>query len=587
MSHLSVFGDRCRVVGRVAVLAGRVCGQRYLKSALGLYVLWRNQFGSTLSRSNASCAVAPFDDKTRLSLSPGFPTAAPGTTGVQFTAVGVTSISGFGGMPLGTTSQDLTHQVTWTSSAPTVATIDSSGLVTTHTSGQTTITASYQSASAMTTLFVGNFPQFVSTGVMTIARQGATATLLNSGKVLVAGGETPGGETASAEVYDPSSGTFSSVGNMTISRAGARATLLNNGKVLILGGTNSIGLVGLTSAELYDPSTGTFSATGSMAVGRNGHTATLLSNGKVLVAGGAAPAGETASAEVYDPSTGTFSVTGSMTVGRYVHTATLLKNGTVLIAGGVNPAGAASAEIYDPSTGTFSATGNPTIFRYQHTATLLNTGGVLLIGGITEHSQDTSSAELYDPASGTFSATGSMLISRAEHTAALLNDGEVLVAGGSLGYNVAELYDPTSGQFTVNGSLVNPRLQHTATRLINGTILLAGGFVFLSSQESLTASAELYQPSSLIPAGLVSIAVTPANPSIAVGTSQSMIANGTLSDGSVQRLASVTWSSSNAAIASISNDASNSGVAFGITAGTTTITATAGSVSGSATLSAQ
>jgi trimeric autotransporter adhesin len=66
-----------------------------------------------------------------------------------------------------------------------------------------------------------------------------------------------------------------------------------------------------------------------------------------------------------------------------------------------------------------------------------------------------------------------------------------------------------------------------------------------------------------------------------------MIAKGTFNDGSMQQLASVTWSSSNAAIASIANDASNSGVAFGIAAGTTTITATAGSVSGSATLSAQ
>ena len=555
----------------------KLLGRRFLSAALILI----------LELACSGCANKPTPNpgdhsSFTLSVSPGFPTAAPGTTGIQFTAVGVTEEIFVPGGPGPTTSQDLTNQATWTSSAPTVATIDGSGVVSTHTSGQTTITASYRFASAMTTLFVGNFPQFVSTADMTIARQGATATLLNNGNVLVAGGETPAGGTDSAEVYDPSTSTFRATGSMTVVREGHTATLLNNGKVLILGGANPTGLAGLTSAEVYDPLTGTFSATGGMAVGRYEHTATLLNNGKVLVAGGAVSPNETASAEVYDPSTGTFSATGSMTMGRYGHTATLLNNGTVLIAAGVTfTVNGTSAELYDPATGSFSATGNPTTFRWQHTATLLNTGRVLLSGGIIEGSQDTSSAELYDPASGTFSATGSMLIPRDGHTATLLNDGEVLVAGGA-GYRVAELYDPTSGQFSVTGSLLNLLAGHTATRLTGGTILIGGGQL---NQQSPTASAEVYQPSSLIPAGLVSITVTPPNSSIVVGTSQTMIANGTFSNGSVQQLASVTWSSSSAAIASISNDASNSGVALGIAAGTTTIIATTGSVSGSAILS--
>ena len=91
--------------------------------------------------------------------------------------------------------------------------------------------------------------------------------------------------------------SFKSTGSMTTGRIGHTATRLNGGKVLVTGGLGSSGY--LASAELYDPSTGTFSVTGSMATGRNGQQATLLDDGKVLITGGLGSSGYLASAELY------------------------------------------------------------------------------------------------------------------------------------------------------------------------------------------------------------------------------------------------------------------------------------------------
>jgi len=79
--------------------------------------------------------------------------------------------------------------------------------------------------------------------------------------------------------------TFNNTGSLTTARLIHTATLLNNGKVLVAGGTPDFNTP-LSSAELYDPASGTWTATGTLNTARFFHTATLLPNGKVLVAGG-------------------------------------------------------------------------------------------------------------------------------------------------------------------------------------------------------------------------------------------------------------------------------------------------------------
>jgi hypothetical protein len=294
---------------------------------------------------------------------------------------------------------------------------------------------------------------------------GHTATLLQNGTVLLTGGFINdvwdyGGSASSngAGLYDSATGVLGGTDNMTANRGCHTATLLADGKVLIAGGadTDPTG-TGLASAELYDPSTGTFTATGSMSVGRYLHTATLLQNGKVLIVGGVSTSASEpyATAELYDPATGTFTMTGAMATAREQHTATLLADGRVLIVGGttsppaslssawlatgnVDLQGTATAEIYDPSTGSFSGTGSMAAARTFHTATLLPNGTVLIAGGGNEN----STAEIYDPTTGSFSITVGMMIGRSGHTATLLPNGSVLVTGGGIfaGLASAELY---------------------------------------------------------------------------------------------------------------------------------------------------
>jgi hypothetical protein len=136
-------------------------------------------------------------------------------------------------------------------------------------------------------------------GSMATARQSHTASLLTDGKVLVTGGmdNNAGHAVATAELFDPTTQLFTATkGSMETARAFQTATVLKDGTVLVTGGDSGTGP--LATAEVYDPTAGTFSPTGDMETPRESHTATLLPTGKVLVTGGTSSAA-LATAELY------------------------------------------------------------------------------------------------------------------------------------------------------------------------------------------------------------------------------------------------------------------------------------------------
>jgi hypothetical protein len=353
---------------------------------------------------------------------------------------------------------------------------------------------------------------FTFTGSMNTPRVFHTATLLQNGQVLVAGGFCRGSTQcgtspvlAGAELYNPSTGTWTVTGSMSTARYNHTATLLANGEVLVVGGNDLApggNAVALASAELYDPSTRTWRTTGSMTVARELPGAALLQNGEVLVAAGTTitecgsgctDRDPTAVAEIYNPSTGKFTATASMNYARGDTQLTLLQNGDALIAGGDEGFGTpanCSSETF--SNGHWSLTSLAFCGVTGDSAALLRNGDVVIAIG------DGDPGQFYDPSTNVWKATepdpsfGGPLAS--------LANGEALVVAGSS----AELYNPSTNEWTQTGSLQQDLFDGptTLTRLSDGQVLVPGGEIETRTTKngitrtiiSTVPNAELYTP---------------------------------------------------------------------------------------------
>jgi hypothetical protein len=266
-----------------------------------------------------------------------------------------------------------------------------------------------------------------------------SATLLSDGTILLAGG--PAATRSSAAVLDPLSGDRSQV-PMIEPRELNAAALLPDGRVLVTGGRSGFGEPTLASAEIFDPVTGTWTETTPMRFPREGHRAVPLLDGRILVVGGEGPGD--AAPELYDPVSATWTATGPLQVPRFSPTVTRLADGRVLAMGLGPNHWSIQTELFDPTTGSWTPTGDMTEERVAFTATLLPTGQVLAAGGEPRRGIiPLLTAELYDPTSGTWSVAPAMPRGHSFHTAAALLDGRVLIIGGwNRNTRAVEIYEP-------------------------------------------------------------------------------------------------------------------------------------------------
>ena len=333
--------------------------------------------------------------------------------------------------------------------------------------------------------------KFVAVGEMTVPRANQIATLLDDGKVLIAGGWGPPPVGAmgqlpqlrSAEIYDPAKQKFEVTGKMGSAHLSLAAVKLVNGNVLFIGGS---------SAEIYDVRSGRFEPAGSPINEMNASMAVALGNRRVLVCDGGT------NCELYFLKAGRFRET-SHTQGWSPHNPTLLPDGTVLISIVDGPG--VCFELFDPETETF------------HT---LRSGGCALWFALRlDDGRIFLGNEFFDPRDDSFLQAIGFL--NTGGTATPLQSGKVLAAGGmgcispthsdqggpQRGPNSifrrtcmpsptsqAWLYDPQTQTEVEIEDMNARRFGHSATRLRDGTVLLAGGTNGTATQ----SSAEIYAP---------------------------------------------------------------------------------------------
>jgi serine/threonine protein kinase len=259
----------------------------------------------------------------------------------------------------------------------------------------------------------GSSGAFIPINSMLYPRSQATATDIGNGRVLVTGGWIAFASgvytaTPSAEIFDRRQGTWSVAASMSTPRALASATHLQDGRVLVAGGDaswqgpNAQGATQtvLTSSEIYDPSNNTWKDAGNLSAPRAAASAALLPNGHVLITGGWSDGNELGltSVDEYSPGAG-WSVGNSMPAPHAQGRLVTLTAGRLLAVGGVDAAGNATAEtdLYDPGSGTWQRSGSLQEALYWPALAVLNDGSVLVVGGSKNDDSGSHQLEIYTP----------------------------------------------------------------------------------------------------------------------------------------------------------------------------------------------
>ncbi len=506
-----------------------------------------------------------------IQVTPPAPSIAKGTT-QQFTATGTYSDG---------STQNVTSSVSWSSANTAVATISATGLATGVTAGgPVTMTATSGGLSSTANLTVtaatlvsvqvtppapsiaaGTSQQFTATGTFTdFTTQDLTATAAwtsgNTAIATVAGGLATGVAVGGPATITATSGGISGTANLTVTAATLVSIQVTPPAPSIAKGTTQQ----FTATGTYS----NFTTQNLTATATWGSSNTAIAT----VVGGLATG-----VTVGGP------VTITATFGGISGTASLTVTAATLVSIQVTPA---SASIAAGTNQQFTATGVYSDFTSQNLTGSASWGSsdtaiATVIGGLA--TGVTVGGVTVTATSGAISGTATLTV-----TPALLVSIQVTPPSASIPKG-------TTQQFTAMGTYTDATTQNlTATAswgssdtnvatVIGGlaTGAAVGGAVTITATSGLiSGTASL----TVTPAVLLSIQVTPPNPSIPKGTTQQFTATGTYTDGPHDLTASASWASSDTAIATVVGGLATGGAV----GGPVTITATFDLISGSASL---
>jgi trimeric autotransporter adhesin len=544
------------------------------------------------SSHNNSTGVSPSEQLASIDVGPP-DSSVPLGLNRQFTATGIFKDG---------SKRDVSTQVVWGSMNTAVASISTAGIVSAGSPGATTITASFGGMVGSTSLTV------TPAVLMSIGVTPSTPSIASglTGQFHATGiySDNSAQDITDAVTWSSSTATVASVSQAT--GATELVTALMPGSTTItasLGGVSGSTTLTVTAATLVSigvtPMNPTIAkglttplAASGVYTDNSVHdltAAVIWSSSDATVAAVSSNSGSAGLASALKPG----STTITATYGGVSGSTMLTVSAATLVSIGVTPANPSLAKglknqftamgtYTDNSTQNLTTTAlwsssDPTIASvsnapgFEGAGTALNTGTVTVTATM-----------------GAIQGSSSLTVTSATLVSIALTPPNPSIAYG------------TSAQLTATGTYTDNSTQNL-TAMVSWTSSNVGvaavsnaagsnGLVTSASQGSTTIAAALGAVSgstnfTVTPATLVSLAVIPANPSIANGTQQQFIATGTYTDNSTQNLtSSVAWSSSDNSVATLSNAPGSNGLASTLTTGSVTVTAMAGAVSGSTLL---